>query len=106
MFSLLLASLGEVLHLKYLLPLAVGTWAGLIGGAIPGVTITMTIILVLPFTFGLDPLQGLAAMTGVYVGGCAGGLVLAIALATTLATYYVFERYLSVLLPRGRLTGF
>ena len=33
-------------------------------------------------------------------------LVLAIALVTTLATYYVFEGYLSVLLPRGRLTGF
>jgi hypothetical protein len=24
---------------------------------------------------------------------------------TTLVTYYVFEGYLSVLLPRGRLTG-
>ena len=32
--------------------------------------------------------------------------VLAVALATTLVTYYVFEGYLSVLLPRGRLTGF
>src|SRR3990172_7412088 len=77
MISLLFASLGEVLHLKFLIPLALGTWAGMIGGAIPGVTITMTIILVLPFTFGLDPLQGLATMTGVYVGGCAGGLVTA-----------------------------
>src|SRR5512145_1394499 len=47
----------------------------MIGGALPGVTITMTIILVLPFTFGLDPLQGLAAMTGVYVGGESGGLI-------------------------------
>src|SRR3970040_617687 len=75
MISLLFASLGEILHLKFLIPLALGTWAGMIGGAIPGVTITMTIILVLPFTFGLDPLQGLATMTGVYVGGCAGGLV-------------------------------
>ncbi|MBI4635563.1 MAG: tripartite tricarboxylate transporter permease [Candidatus Rokubacteria bacterium] len=75
MLTQLLGSLGEVLHLQYLLPLAIGTWAGLIGGSIPGVTITMTIILVLPFTFGLDPLQGLATMTGVYVGGCAGGLV-------------------------------
>jgi putative tricarboxylic transport membrane protein len=37
----------------------------------------MTIIIVLPFTFGLDPLAGLAAMTGVYVGGSAGGLVTA-----------------------------
>ena len=32
-------------------------------------------------------------------------LVLAVALATSLVTYYVFERYLSVLLPRGSLTG-
>ena len=37
----------------------------------------MTIIVVLPFTFGLEPLQGLAAMIGVYVGGSAGGLVTA-----------------------------
>src|SRR5262245_2179833 len=35
----------------------------------------MTIIIVLPFTFGLDPLAGLAAMIGVYVGGESGGLV-------------------------------
>lgn len=63
------------MHLKLLIPLAIGTLAGLVGGALPGVTITMTIIIVLPFTFGLDPLAGLAAMTGVYVGGSAGGLV-------------------------------
>ena len=31
---------------------------------------------------------------------------LALALVTTLVTYLVFERYLSVLLPRGRWTGF
>jgi hypothetical protein len=28
------------------------------------------------------------------------------AVASMLVTYYLFERYLSVLLPRGRLTGF
>ncbi len=33
-------------------------------------------------------------------------LVAAVALGTSLVTYYVFERYLNVLLPRGRLTGF
>jgi len=33
-------------------------------------------------------------------------LVLVVAIATTAVTYYVFEGYLSVLLPRGRLTGF
>src|SRR2546421_9709540 len=78
MYELLGSALLNVIQLKYLLPLFLGTLAGVVGGALPGVTITMTIIVVLPFTFGLDPLQGLAAMTGVYVGGSAGGLVTAV----------------------------
>src|SRR2546428_8431559 len=77
MYELLAAGLVNIAQVKYLLPLFLGTLAGVVGGALPGVTITMTIIVVLPFTFGLDPLQGLAAMTGVYVGGSAGGLVAA-----------------------------
>jgi putative tricarboxylic transport membrane protein len=80
MLDLLLAALVNVAQLKYLVPLFFGTLAGVVGGALPGVTITMTIIVVLPFTFGLDPLQGLAAMTGVYVGGSAGGLITAVLL--------------------------
>ena len=32
--------------------------------------------------------------------------LMAVALITTLVVYYVFERYLSVLLPRGRWTDF
>jgi putative tricarboxylic transport membrane protein len=79
-YELLGAGLLNVLQWKYLVPLFLGTLAGVVGGALPGVTITMTIIVVLPFTFGLDPLQGLAAMTGVYVGGSAGGLVTAMLL--------------------------
>ncbi len=77
MLELLGAALADVAQVKYLVPLFLGTLAGVVGGALPGVTITMTIIVVLPFTFGLDPLQGLAAMTGVYVGGSAGGLITA-----------------------------
>src|SRR5919106_4358429 len=80
MYELLGAGIINVLQAKYLVPLVLGTLAGVVGGALPGVTITMTIIVVLPFTFGLDPLQGLAAMTGVYVGGSAGGLVTAMLL--------------------------
>jgi putative tricarboxylic transport membrane protein len=77
MLDLLGNGIATILQWKYLIPLFFGTLAGVIGGALPGVTITMTVIMVLPFTFGLDPLQGLAAMTGVYVGGAAGGLVTA-----------------------------
>jgi putative tricarboxylic transport membrane protein len=79
-YELLAAGIVDILQAKYLLPLFLGTLAGIVGGSLPGVTITMTIIVVLPFTFGLDPLQGLAAMTGVYVGGSAGGLVTAVLL--------------------------
>src|SRR3990167_3956373 len=77
MWELLGAGIVNVLQAKYLLSLVIGILAGVVGGALPGVTITMTIIRILPFTFGLDPLQGLAAMTGVYVGGSAGGLITA-----------------------------
>ena len=34
------------------------------------------------------------------------GLVAVMAVGATVLTYYVFEVYLNVLLPRGRLTGF
>jgi putative tricarboxylic transport membrane protein len=75
MFELLGQGMATLLDLKYLIPLVIGTLIGVIGGALPGITITMTIIVVLPFTFGLEPLQGLAAMIGVYVGGETGGLI-------------------------------
>jgi len=74
-YELLLQGLLNVLHWKYLVPLAAGTFVGIVGGALRGITNTMTVIMVLPFTFGLEPLQGLAAMIGVYVGGESGGLI-------------------------------
>ena len=58
-----------------LLLMAVGVAAGLIAGAIPGFTITMAVILTLPFTFGMDAVRGIAVMIGVFVGGLSGGLM-------------------------------
>ena len=75
MYELLLDGIANVMHWKYFAPLVIGTLVGVLGGALPGITNTMTVIMVLPFTFGLEPLQGLAAMIGVYVGGESGGLI-------------------------------
>jgi putative tricarboxylic transport membrane protein len=75
MFELLATALVDAFQVKYLVPLFIGTLVGVVGGALPGITITMTVIVVLPFTFGLEPLQGLIAMIGVYVGGETGGLI-------------------------------
>ncbi|HSR71698.1 MAG TPA: tripartite tricarboxylate transporter permease, partial [Kiloniellales bacterium] len=66
---------GEVFDLYNLMLMVVGVSAGLIAGAIPGFTITMAVVLTLPFTFGLSPVQGLATMIGVFVGGLSGGLM-------------------------------
>ena len=55
--------------------MAIGTLAGLLAGAIPGFTIAMGVTLTLPFTFGMSPIQGLATMMGVFVGGLSGGLM-------------------------------
>jgi putative tricarboxylic transport membrane protein len=75
MYELLLSGIETILQMKYFVPLALGTLVGIVGGALPGITNTMTVIMVLPFTFGLEPLQGLSAMIGVYIGGESGGLI-------------------------------
>jgi putative tricarboxylic transport membrane protein len=77
MLELLGTGIATIVQWKYLVPLFLGTLAGVIGGSLPGFTITLTVIVILPFTYGLDPLAGLAAMTGVYVGGSTGGLITA-----------------------------
>ena len=42
MYELLGAGIANIVQLKYLIPLTIGTLVGVIGGALPGVTITMT----------------------------------------------------------------
>lgn len=53
----------------------IGVVAGIVAGLIPGFTATMAVILVLPFTFHMTPLQGIATMVGVAIGGASGGLI-------------------------------
>jgi putative tricarboxylic transport membrane protein len=65
----------ELATIGTLLLMMLGVIAGLIAGAIPGFTIAMAVVLVLPFTFGMSAVQGLATMIGVYVGGLSGGLM-------------------------------
>lgn len=76
---MLLEHIGEaalaLFEIKTLMLMSVGVSAGLMAGAIPGFTIVMGVVLVLPFTFGLTAIQGLATMTGVMVGGLSGGLM-------------------------------
>lgn len=76
MLEILSQAAGQILLDPYTLMLmTVGVVAGLLAGSIPGFTISMGIVLTLPFTFGMSPLQGLSTMIGVFVGGLSGGLL-------------------------------
>ena len=55
-----------------------GVFMGIIFGAIPGLTATLGVTLMIPFTFTMSAEQGLALLVGIFVGGIAGGLITAI----------------------------
>jgi len=57
--------------------MCVGVFGGLVVGAIPGLTSTMAVGLLVPVTFGMDAGQGLVMLTAVYIGSISGGLVAA-----------------------------
>lgn len=75
MMDALLSGMDQLFTLSTMFAMLLGVIAGVIASAIPGFTITMAIVLTLPLTFTMDPLQGVATMLAVYVGGYTGGLI-------------------------------
>ncbi|MCW1927205.1 tripartite tricarboxylate transporter permease [Bhargavaea beijingensis] len=73
----LLLSVESILNVQTILILLIGVVVGIIVGSIPGFTITMGVALTLPFSFSMDPINGIALMMGVQVGGSSGGLITA-----------------------------
>ena len=65
-----------------ILAIPVGLIAGVIVGAVPGLTAPMGVALVLPFTFFMDPVSAILLLLGVYKGGIYGGSIPAILLNT------------------------
>ncbi|MDG1365194.1 MAG: tripartite tricarboxylate transporter permease [Akkermansiaceae bacterium] len=49
-----------------------GTTLGVFVGAIPGLTGTMLIALMLPLTFGVDPQYAMTLLISIYVGAISG----------------------------------
>ena len=60
--------------------LAVGTIVGIIFGSIPGLTATMALVMFLPVTYSMTPIQGISMLVALYIGGISGGLISAILL--------------------------
>lgn len=58
----------------------VGVFMGIIFGSIPGLTATMAIVMFLPMTYTMTPIQGVSTLIALYIGGISGGLISAILL--------------------------
>ncbi len=71
-----------VLSLPSLLTIAIGTIAGIAIGGMPGLTATMAVGLLVPFTYTMDPTAGLMLLGGIYCGAMYGGSIPAILLNT------------------------
>lgn len=84
-----------------MLLVAVGTFAGIYIGAIPGLSVTMAVSILISFTFSWEVNDALCLMVGIYMGGVYGGSRTAIllnipgapsAIATALEGYPLAQR--------------
>ena len=69
---------GNVFTPYHLMLLLGGTTAGLILGALPGLSPTMAVALIIPFTFHMQPDSGLILLGAMYTATVAGGAISAI----------------------------
>jgi len=82
MIDNILLGLNNVLLLPNILAILVGTVLGLFVGAMPGLSATMAIALLLPLTFGLAPETGISMLASLYLAAMYGGSIAAILLRT------------------------
>lgn len=66
-----------------LIPAAlVGLVWGIVGGALPGISASITMALLLPFTYGMDPMIAIVLLASTYIGAEYGGSIPAILIRT------------------------
>jgi putative tricarboxylic transport membrane protein len=64
------------------LTMCIGAILGVVVGAIPGAGAAVTISILLPSTFGMDPLNGMTLLLGVYCGAAYGSAIPAVMINT------------------------
>ena len=72
----------EVLNIQVILFMLLGVAGGMAIGALPGLTATMGVAILVPFTFSMPPIQSLMLLIGIYVGAVQGGSIPAIMIRT------------------------
>jgi putative tricarboxylic transport membrane protein len=82
MFEAAISGLSHVLELYNFIFLLAGVILGIVFGALPGLTATMGLALLVPFTFTMSPASGLIMLAGIYVGSMYGDAIPAILINT------------------------
>lgn len=82
MLEYLWLGLLNVLHIKSLFLILIATSVGMVFGAMPGLTATMAVALLVPFTYTMSPVMGLITLGAVYMGCIYGGAFSAILINT------------------------
>lgn len=77
---MILEAFSLVLNPVCLMLILLGVIVGIIFGSIPGLSATMAVVLFLPMSFGMTPMNGISLLVGLYLGGISGGLISAILL--------------------------
>ena len=82
MYEGMINGLSQALEGWNLLLIIFGTFMGIIFGSMPGLTATMGLALLVPFTFGMEPAAGLIMLAGIYVGAMYADAIPAILINT------------------------
>lgn len=77
-----LIGLSNVFTFHTFLILVCGVFGGILIGALPGLTSTMGVALLLPITYGMQATVGIVMLLGIYCGSVYGGSISAILLST------------------------
>ena len=78
----MLAILSQIITVENLLMMNVGIFAGIIIGAMPGLSVTFAVSVMLTLSVGLESLPGMFLLLGTYCGGTYGGSIAAILIRT------------------------
>jgi putative tricarboxylic transport membrane protein len=79
-FSLISAALGSALDPTTLLAILAGVAVGQLVGILPGISSPAAIALLLPATYTLGPVPGLAMLSGIWLGSSYGGIITSVLL--------------------------
>lgn len=76
----ILLNILELFNVYILIALVFGVITGIVVGGVPGLTVSMAIVIALPFSMYMSAETGMAFLIGIYTGGMCGGSLSAILL--------------------------